>query len=195
MGIDIMYAKEEDGQWVQDGEETERVASAGQFFNLSSMLSNLLDLIKDIEDPNLIEQMKPFWRFVEEDREGKIERFNYHCNFINDARQQMLEQAGEGAQMVAGPTDDIAPDTFDATIRAFIGGLILTGDPIPPEIIGSVMPFIIVASGLMSAAAEQLQQQSPEVAQAMASAEENLRIVSEFGQKAIDESRYLYFDA
>ena len=152
MGIDIMYAKQENGQWSQDGEEQERVASAGQFFNLSSMLTNLLDLIKGIDDPNLVEQMKPFWEFVKEDREEKIERFNYHCNFINDARKQMLEQAGEGAKMVGGPSGDVDPETFDAEMRAFIGGFMLTGDPVPPETTETVMAFIYVASGLMSAA-------------------------------------------
>ena len=71
----------------------------------------------------------------------------------------------------------------------------LSGDPVPPETTEIVMAFIYVALGLMTAAAEYLQKPNPDGAHAMAAAEETLRIVSGFGQKAVDERRYLYFDA
>jgi hypothetical protein len=195
MGIDIMFLREEDGKRTQDGDEEERVASHWQFANLSLMLTHLLDLVKSIDDPAIAETMQIFWDFVADGAEEKIQCYDEYCYSINGARKKALEVAGEGAEMIFGLDQDLDPGEIAPEVRSFIAGFMLTNGSVAPEVTEIMMVFIYVAQGFMSAAAEHLHKKSPKMAQAMGAAEETLRAVSEFGQKAVDEKRLLFFSA
>lgn len=194
MGIDICFAKQTGDEWVQDGEESERIASTGGFFALTEVLSHLMEPLRGWREEFVVSSLKPFREFVEEGRGEKIERFRAYCEFINQANRSIREQPFAEGEMLSGMTSEVNPDAFDADVQAFMGGFVLCDEPIHPEKVDRVIPFIGFALGMIRHFSDQLKPRQPEIAEAFDDAWHMLNTLRVFCDKAVDEQRILFID-
>lgn len=195
MGFDICFIKENGEGWEQDGDEGERIAGVPDFLNMAQVMSSLLDMIHGLRDPQFNEHLDRFWEANDEDRAGKVARFDSYCEFVNEAFRQVGAFSAE-TQALIGPVEPVRADDFADEVKAFLGAYFLSGQPLTADFYSLAAPFIGANLGLMSYFAEEMSQKGQtEQSAALKDAYRCLDSFRRFGDQAMAENRVFYVDA
>ncbi len=190
MSIEIYFVRQLEGEWVQDGDEQASIGSVGSLFNLALLLGHVVKSLEPIEDPDIQKAMAEFSEYVNDKRDEKLASFDGFVEFVNKTVEEMKAK-GEPWD---GFDQELDPADFDPDVRAYLGGFLISGEPIEPAHCLRLTAFTGYALAALTSWAEQLKENDSDGAEEIVMVCQTLEPILAFAEATVSEDRLMYVE-
>lgn len=176
-------------------EDAEPFLDFTSFFALAGILSRIMELVRQREDGENGLGHDAFFAYLPFDREANEARFVEYCESVRQNFEKLERQLGASPAALLTGSKLIKPEieNYDPDIRAFMGRLVLSGEPVTPE----TAAVLMAASGWLMTILDRLILQyvdeDPDLTGHLQFAENVLAGVAAFCEEAIQGGRSIGF--
>ncbi len=175
-------------------EKVEPILDLFSFFVLADVLSNIIEMLKDIPDPNLKEIYKQFQKSIKENRKDSEKRFAKFWECCKEIWDEMKKES-KGTQDEI-PEEDEVPElsVFNPEVQAFIGQTFLdkkrTFDAKTPL---EMANFVGLFCAIIHHSISQYEKSDPDYAGSLQLAYSILEILGKYCDSALAEGKSFGF--